>query len=76
MAIARVSKVSKRICSKVWDPFKIDSLRNDVAISLALMEMHFPPSFFDIMKHLLYHLVDELDICGPIAIKWMYHIER
>jgi hypothetical protein len=51
-------------------------LRNDVAISLALMEMHFPPSFFDIMKHLLYHLVDELDICGPIAIKWMYHIER
>jgi hypothetical protein len=72
MAIMRVSKAFKRICSKVWDPSKIYSLRNDVAISLALMEMNFPPSFFNIMKH----LVDELDIGGPIAIKWMYHIER
>ncbi len=62
MAIMRVSKVFRRICSKVWDPFEIDSLQNDVIISLALMEKHFPPSFFDIMTHLLYHLVDELDI--------------
>jgi len=51
-------------------------LQNDVAISLALMEMHFPPSFFDIMTHLPYHLMDELDICGPVASRWMYPIER
>jgi hypothetical protein len=40
------------------------------------MEMHFPPSFFDMMTHLLYHIVDELDICGPIATRWMYPIKR
>ncbi len=28
------------------------------------------------MTHLLYHLVDELDVCGLIAIRWMYPIER
>ncbi len=45
MAIMKVSKVLRRICFKVWDPSKIDSLQNDVAINLTLMEMHFPPSF-------------------------------
>jgi hypothetical protein len=38
--------------------------------------MHFPPSFFDIMMHVLYHLVDELDLCGPVSIRWMYPMER
>ncbi len=28
------------------------------------------------MTHLLYHLVDVLDLCGPVAIRWMYPIER
>jgi hypothetical protein len=69
MAVMRVSKVFKRICNKVWNPSKIDSFQIDVAISLALVEMHFPPSFFDIMMHLLYCLVDELDLCGLVSTK-------
>jgi hypothetical protein len=28
------------------------------------------------MTHLVYHLVDELDVCGPVSSKWMYPIER
>ncbi len=28
------------------------------------------------MTHLLCHLVDELDLCGPVATRWMYPIER
>jgi hypothetical protein len=28
------------------------------------------------MMHLLYHLVDELDICGLVATRWMYPVER
>jgi hypothetical protein len=43
---------------------------------MALLEIHFPPSFFDIMTHLLYHLVDELDMCGLVSTRWMYPIER
>ncbi len=38
--------------------------------------MHFPLSFFDIMTHLIFYVVDELDFCGPIATTWMYPIER
>jgi hypothetical protein len=28
------------------------------------------------MTHLLLHVVDELDVCGPIHNKWMYLVER
>ena len=43
---------------------------------MALLEIHFPPSFFDVMTHLVYHLVDELDVCGLVSSRWMYHVER
>jgi hypothetical protein len=51
-------------------------LQADVAKSMALLEMEFPPSFFDIMTHLPYHLVQELDLCGPVSTRWMYPVER
>jgi len=76
MVVMRVSKVFRRICNKVWNPSEIDLVRIDVAISLTLVKMHFPPSFFDIMMHLLYHLVDESDLCGLVSTRWMYPMER
>jgi hypothetical protein len=32
--------------------------KNDVAITLVLLEKEFPPYFFDIVTHLLVHLVE------------------
>jgi hypothetical protein len=75
-AVMRMCKVFQRICTKVYDPAEFYSLEADVAESMALLEMEFPPSFFDIMTHLPYHLVQELDMCGPIATRWMYPMER
>jgi hypothetical protein len=54
----------------------IGDLKNDVAMMLVLLEYELPPFFFDIMMHLLVHLVDELAICGPIHMRWMYPIEH
>jgi hypothetical protein len=72
----KISKVFRRLYNKVWNPLDFQSLQLDVSISLRLVEMHFPPSFFDIMTHFMYYLVDELHMCGPVVIKWMYPIER
>jgi len=47
-----------------------------VVVSLNLLQMHFPLSFFDIMTHLIYHSVNELDFCGLVATRGMYPIER
>jgi hypothetical protein len=76
MVVMKISRVFKKLCNKVWNPLDIESLQLDVLVNLALLEIHFPPSFFDIMVHLLYHLVNELDLCGPIATRWMYLVKR
>jgi hypothetical protein len=44
--------------------------------ALYLLEKAFPPTFMDIMSHLMIHLVEELYICDPIHCRWMYPIER
>ena len=44
--------------------------------TLCLMEKNYPPSFFDIMVHLTVHLVREVQLCGPVYLRWMYHFER
>ena len=37
--------------------------------------MFFPPSFFDIMVHLVVHLVREVRLCGPVYLRWMYLVD-
>ena len=64
------------ICNKVIDPDKLDELENEAAIILCQLEMLFLPSFFDIMTHLIVHLVREIRLCGPVYLRWMYPFER
>jgi hypothetical protein len=41
----RISRILKQICNKVWNPNEIESLRDDVVISIVLVEMHLHLSF-------------------------------
>ncbi len=50
------------ICVKVWNPNDISSLQKHVAITLSLLQKKFLATFFDVMTHLLLHVVDELDV--------------
>jgi hypothetical protein len=75
-AVMRMCRVFRRLCTKVYNPADFPSLEADVAESMALLEIQFPPSFFDIMTHLPYHLAKELDLCGPVSARWMYPVER
>ena len=54
----------------------LDKLQNDVVVTLCLLEKYFPPSFFDIMVHLVVHLVRDVRLCGPVYLRWMYQFER
>ena len=76
LAVMRICRVFRKICCSVWNPSDITTLEADVARTMALLEIHFPPSFFDVMTHLVYHLVGELDVCGPVSSRWMYPVER
>jgi len=76
LAITRLCFFFNAICSKVLDPVKLDELENEAAIILCQLEMYFPPEFFEIMVHLIVHLVREIKCCGPIYLRWMYPVER
>jgi len=64
------------ICKKVIDLRVLNDLENETITLLCQLEMYFPPSFFDIMVHLIVHLVRENRLCGPVFLTWMYPVER
>jgi len=76
LAITRLCFFFNAIRSKVLNPIMFDDLENEAAIILCQLEMYFPPTFFDIMIHLIVHLVREIKCCGPIYLRWMYPVER
>ena len=49
------------------EPLEMQTLQAIMAQSMAFLEIHCPPSFFDVMTHLVYHIIDELDMCGPVS---------
>jgi hypothetical protein len=42
---------------------------------LCNMEYHLPSSIWGIQFHLIQHLVNEVELCGPISSIWMYFAE-
>ncbi|XP_025628517.1 uncharacterized protein [Arachis hypogaea] len=69
-------RTHRQICSKSIDPQQLSLLQDHVVHILCRMEMIFPPSFFTVMVHLMVHLVEEVQLGGPVQYRWMYPIER
>ena len=76
IAITKLCYFFNKLCSKVVDPSILDDLQMHIVETLCSLEMYFPPSFFDVMVHLVVHLVREVKICGPVFLRWMYPFER
>jgi hypothetical protein len=76
LSLMHFSRMYRNICAKVGDPINLPTLKEDVAITFNMLEWEFPRAFFDVMSHLTLHIVEELDICGPVHTRWMYPIER
>jgi hypothetical protein len=72
----KVSRVFQRLCAREIRKSERDVDLTDAAEALCLLEKSFPPTFMDVMSHLMIHLVEELYICGPVHCRWMYPIER
>nr|CAE04206.2 OSJNBa0011E07.15 [Oryza sativa Japonica Group] len=74
--ITRLCSFMNAISQKVIDPDRLEALQNDVVQCLVSFELIFPPSFFNIMMHLLCHLVKEIGILGPVFLHNMFPFER
>jgi hypothetical protein len=43
---------------------------------MCLFETYMPPHSFDMMSHLLLHLLEEVELAGPVHNRWLYFFER
>ena len=64
------------LCSRELKVDELDCLEKNIAVTLCKLERIFPPSFFDIMVHILIHLANEAKLGDPIQYIWMFPIER
>jgi hypothetical protein len=68
VAIVKLCAFLNAISQKVINPEDLPWLQNDVVHCLISFELMFLPSFFNIMMHLLVHLVEEISIPGPVFL--------
>ena len=76
LAIVKLCAFLNEISQKAIDPQKLIQPQNDVVQCLVSFEMVFPPSFFNIMTHLLVHIVKEINILGLVFLHNMFPFER
>jgi hypothetical protein len=76
LAIVKLCAFLNAISQKVINPEDLPRLQNDVTQCLVSLELVFPPSFFNIMTHLLVYLVEEIFIFGPVFLHNMFPFER
>ena len=71
-----ISNFFKKLCSPVIQRSDMDILEANIAETLSLLEAIFPPSFFDMMVHLMVHLPAQARIAGPVHFRSMWPVER
>ncbi|KAL5582926.1 hypothetical protein UlMin_015368 [Ulmus minor] len=75
-AITRLCFFFNALCSKAVDVNSLDNIQQEFVTTLCMLEMYFLPTFFDVMIHLMVHLVREVKLCGPVWFQWMYPFEQ
>ena len=76
LATVKLCAFLKAISHKAVNLVHLAKLQNDVVQCLVSFELIFPPSFFNIMTHLLVHLIKEISILGPVFLHNMFPFER
>src|SRR3954468_22350094 len=76
LAIVKVCAFLNAISQKVINPESLSWLQIDVVKCLVSFELLYPLSLFNIMTHLLVHLVEEIRILGHVILHNMFPFER
>lgn len=75
-AIMQLSMFFNVLCLKTINREELSKMKGRIVETLCVFEKYFPPSFFVSMTHLVVHLAEEAQICGPVRYRWMYPFER
>ena len=55
---------------------QLGRLQEEIVVILCELEVYFPPAFFDIMVHLLVHVMEDIVQLGPMFLRSMMAFER
>ena len=76
MFCVEITLFFRDISAKILKNEDVAILKENIAVKLCNLEKIFPPSFFDVMEHLIVHLPDEASLGGPVQYRWMHLLER
>jgi hypothetical protein len=76
VAVTRLCYFFNRITQKVIDRDELASPKEFAVETVSQFEMCFPPAFFDIMVHLVVHLVPQIEALGPMYLHEMLTYEH
>jgi hypothetical protein len=76
MIVTRLCYFFNKISQKVIDRDGLASLQEFAVETVSQFEMCFPPSFFDMMVHLVVHLVPQIEALGPMYLHEMWTYEH
>ena len=67
--LIELSMFFRSLCAKGVTQEELDILQRQIPYTLSKLEMVFPPTFFDIMVHLVIHLAVEAKVAGPVRYR-------
>jgi hypothetical protein len=70
--ITRLCYFFNTVSQKVIDHKELDDLGAYMIKTMCMLEMCFPPPFFDMQQHLMTHLVDQIHTLGPLYLHNMF----
>jgi hypothetical protein len=76
MVITCMCHFFNAISKKVINIIELDEIHKEMRVTMCQLEMCFPPSFFDTMKHYMIHLADQIFVLGPMSMHHMYPYEN
>ena len=76
VAIYGFSEIFRWIFQKQIQTINIPKMKVKVAKAIFLLEIYFPPNFFDMQVHNVVHIPEEVELVGLINFRWLYFLER
>ena len=73
---AGIGSFFRDLCSRSHTIEGLHILDQNIPVLVCNLEKVFPPSFFDVMEHLVFHLPRQAILGGPVQYLWMYQCER
>jgi hypothetical protein len=74
-ALAEICFFYRQLCAKEIRKDMMEKLEKETSMLICRLKNNYS-SFFNLMQHLLVHLLYEAKVGGHVHYRWMYHFER